>query len=54
MGARKQRMEALTVTAHTDAVPSVAVPTKAEFDAVVALANELKHDLNAIVTALKQ
>lgn len=53
MGARKQRMAALTPTAAPNAVASVAVPTKAEFDAVVTLANELKADLNAVIAALK-
>lgn len=53
MGRYRTRMEALTLTATTNAAPSAAAPTKAEFDAVVTLANELKNDLNAIVTALK-
>lgn len=43
---------ALTVST-ANAVASVGVPTKAEFDAVVALANELKADLNALIAALK-
>lgn len=55
MGARKQRMAALTPTAAADAVAAAgAAPTKAEYDAVVALANELKHDLNAVVAALQK
>lgn len=43
---------ALTVST-ANAVASVGVPTKAEFDAVVALVNELKADLNALIAALK-
>ena len=55
MGARKQRMAALTPTAHADVVVAAgAAPTKAEFDAVVAAVNELKHDLNAAVAALQK
>lgn len=34
-----------------DAVPSVAAPTKAEFDPVVTLLNEIKTKLNAIFQA---
>jgi len=33
-----------------DAVPSVAAPTKAEFDAVVTLVNEIKASINAVVS----
>ena len=36
-----------------DAAQSVAVPTKDEFDNVVALANETKKQLNALLAALK-
>lgn len=36
-----------------DAAPSVAVPTKEEFDKVVTLLNETKKQLNALITALK-
>ena len=36
-----------------DAAQSVAVPTKEEFDKVVALANETKKQLNALLAALK-
>lgn len=54
MGRYKQRMEALSPTASTNVVAAAgAAPTKAEFDAVVTLANELKADLNALITALK-
>jgi len=37
--------------ATADAVPSVAAPTKTEFDAVVTLVNEIKAALNASTTA---
>lgn len=40
-------------TTSPNAVASVGVPTKAEFDAVVLLVNELKADLNAVIAALK-
>lgn len=36
-----------------DAAPSVAVPTKEEFDKVVTLLNETKKQLNALISALK-
>lgn len=36
-----------------DAVASVAAPTKAEFDAVVALANSNKAQLNLVILTLK-
>lgn len=36
-----------------DAAQSVTVPTKEEFDKVVALANETKKQLNALLAALK-
>jgi len=41
------------LTESPDAEESVAAPTKAEFDAVVTLLNELKADHNALVNALK-
>jgi hypothetical protein len=51
-GLANDKIGALSVTT-ANAVASVGVPTKVEFDAVVALANELKTDLNALITALK-
>ena len=39
--------------ASADAVASVGVPTKAEFDAVVVLVNEMKAALNATKTVVK-
>lgn len=47
-------VKGLTTTDSPDAVASVAAPTKTEFDAVVALVNELKADHNATVAALKK
>lgn len=49
----KTQVAALTNVTTPDAVASVAVPTKAEFDAVVALANALKVRVNQIIAALK-
>lgn len=55
MGARKQRMSALTPTVAPNATAAAgAAPTKAEFDVVVTLANELKADLNLAIAALKK
>lgn len=45
------KLDKTAKVAAADAVASVAVPTKAEFDAVVALANEMKAKLNAIFQA---
>lgn len=54
MGARKQRMATLSPTTAANATAAAgAAPTKAEYDAVVTLVNELKADLNKVVTALK-
>ena len=44
---------ALTPVSQANAVASVAAPTKAEFDAVVALANANKVKINSIIAALK-
>ena len=49
----KAEIAALTVVATADAVASVGVPTKVEFDAVVALTNANKAKINDIITALK-
>ena len=59
LAGRNMRQQAaydvLTVVAATDPVVAAgATPTKAEFDAVVTLALELKSDLNAVIAALKQ
>lgn len=55
MGARKLRFAALTKTVAVDATAAAgATPTKAEFDKVVTLANELKADLNKAIDALKK
>lgn len=43
----------LAITSPSAVASVVGAPTKAEFDAVVLLANELKTDLNALLTALK-
>jgi tetrahydromethanopterin S-methyltransferase subunit F len=45
-------ISALAVTSPV-AVASVGVPTKAEFDKVVTLVNELRTDHNTLVTDLK-
>lgn len=50
---RKALRGATLTTASPDAVAAVAAPTKAEFDKVVTLVNELKADHNALVSALK-
>lgn len=42
-----------TVTAANATAAAGANPTKAEYDVVVALVNELKGDLNALVAAIK-
>lgn len=44
---------AVEAVKSADAEQSVAVPTKEEFDKVVALANETKKQLNALLAALK-
>lgn len=49
----KTQVNALAAVSVADAVPSVAAPTKAEFDAVVALTNANKVAINAIIAALK-
>lgn len=41
-----------TVTANNATAAASTAPTKAEFDAVVTLANECKADLNALVAAI--
>jgi hypothetical protein len=51
---KRSAVLAATTTDADDAVESAAAPTKAEFDAVVALVNELKDDHNALVAALQQ
>lgn len=43
----------LAAVSVANATASVAAPTKAEFDAVVALANDLKSKYNLLLTALK-
>ena len=52
-GGTKAAVTALAPVATANAAQSVGVPTKAEFDAVVALANANKAAINAIITALK-
>lgn len=49
----KTQVAGLTPVTAPDAVPSVGVPTKAEFDAVVVLANANKAKINALIAALK-
>lgn len=44
---------AVAAVAADDSAPSAAAPTKAEFDKVVAEANETKKQLNALLAALK-
>jgi hypothetical protein len=44
---------ALTTTATNGAAAAGANPTKAEYDVLVTLVNELKADHNNLVTALK-
>lgn len=44
---------AVASVAVTDAVASVGVPTKGEFDAVVALANSNKAQINALLAQLR-
>lgn len=43
----------LAAVSVANATASVAAPTKAEFDAVVALANDIKAKYNLLLTALK-
>lgn len=53
-GKTKAQIVATTAVAAANAVAAAAdPPTKAEFDAVVTLANELKTKLNALITAIK-
>jgi len=52
-GTKPAAITALAANATPNAVPSVGVPTKAEFDAVVALANSLKVTLNQVIAAIK-
>lgn len=57
-GRFKRQNKALQGATLTTAAPNAvaaagANPTKAEYDVVVALVNELKADHNALVTALK-
>ena len=49
----KSQITALAAVAAANAAPSVAQPTKAEFDVLVTLANANKTAINAIITALK-
>lgn len=52
--AEKSQIAAVTAVAATNgAQASGANPTKAEYDAVVALANELKTKFNALLAAIK-
>lgn len=52
--ASKTQIVAVTATAAPNAVAAAgANPTKAEYDAVVTLVNELKADYNALLAALK-
>lgn len=51
--ATKAEVTALTPVTAANAVASVADPTKAEFDALVTLANANKTKINAIIAALK-
>lgn len=49
-----KKAAAVAAVASTDAkAAAAAAPTKAEFDAVVALANESKSQLNALIASLK-
>lgn len=51
---RKAVKVATVATAAANAAPAAgAAPTKAEYDVLVTLANELKADHNALVNALK-
>ena len=50
---RKQLQITARSVAAANAVASVGVPTKVEFDAVVTLVNEIKADHNALVADLK-
>jgi len=47
------RVAAAAVTSPNAVAAAGATPTKAEYDAVVTLANELKTDFNSLITALK-
>lgn len=49
----RKAVAATTAITSPDAVASVGVPTKVEFDRVVTLANELKADVNLLLAALK-
>lgn len=48
------KVAARTVSAADAVAAAGATPTKAEFDAVVTLVNELKGDHNALVTGQRQ
>lgn len=51
---KQKALKALSLTTAADAAAAAgAAPTKAEYDALVALANELKADHNALVNALR-
>ena len=52
-GAAKTQIVALAAVTAANAAPSVAGPTKAEFDVLVTLANANKVAINAIIAALK-
>ena len=52
-GLNNDKIGALSVTTANAVVAAGANPTKAEYDAAVTLINELKTDLNALITALK-
>lgn len=52
-GAAKTQIAALATVTAANAAPSVAEPTKAEFDVLVTLANANKVAINAIIAALK-
>lgn len=49
----KTQVAALAAVSAANATPSVAEPTKAEFDVLVTLANANKVAINAIIAALK-
>lgn len=55
MGARKQRTAALTAVVLANAAPAAgSTPTQAEYATVVALLNQTKAVLNAVVAELKK
>lgn len=47
------RTGSISVTSPNGVAAAGANPTKAEYDAVVTLVNELKADLNALIAALR-